>query len=166
MLIFMSALLGPKELLCNLFVYTLILALRKTFADSFGFACRQLLYSNLSKFEAPRARRYFRSCFTFATIVLLLVSYNLICLGYWDLFLSFLTPLEISTATTFTCLLSLFTNTFRQIQKGALKALDLYRPDDVLLHQINATGFLGVNIIFSCLACYIIGAGLAGIWAA
>ena len=96
MLIFMSALLGPNELLSNLFVYTLVFALRKIFADSFGFACRQLLYYNLSKFEAPRARRYFRSCFTLATIVLLLLSYHLICLGYWDLLISYLTPLEIT----------------------------------------------------------------------
>ena len=134
MLIFMSALLGPKELVMNLFIYTFMVALRKIFANSFSFACRHYLYSNFSKFEAQRARRYFRSSFTFSTIILTFVSYKLLFCGYWRYLMSFFTDLQPTTATLVFCLLSLYTHTYRRIMKGAMKALDLYRTDDVLLH--------------------------------
>ena len=143
-----------------------MVALRKIFANSFGHACRDLLYKNFSRFEAPRARRYFRSCFTLATLVLLILFYNLVFNEGWWHGMSYFTSFDVSTATITTCLLSLFTYTYRHIQKGAMKALDLYRPDDVLLHQINGAGFLGVNIIFSFLFCYLAGVGLAGLWMA
>ena len=130
----MSALLGPNELIQNFYAYSFVLVLRKTFSHSIGFACKQMIYNNLSKFEAPRARRYYRSSITFSSILLLLISYQLVYLEYWSFLLSFFTTTKHYPSTIVMCLLSIFTHTYRCIQVGTMKALDLYRVDDVLLH--------------------------------
>lgn len=75
-LILASALIckGKKEMLtASIFVYVVVLTLRKAVSHPLEHACYSMLYANFGKNEPSRARRYFRSSITVSTLVLILI---------------------------------------------------------------------------------------------